>query len=854
MASTADSGGPLREYMPDSSRGSQDGANEAARVTNGGAPSTLPSPLTEELGQGAQAPGFTSSEINSSGRPSNGVNGNISRDPSSPSPRNQLTFTTDNRSPTGQASANIPEASSFLALIQAADAQGGGAETITTTPATTSPAADGSRGLNVGSAPAASEGLRDVTISGLHDVTISGADNLNVRRRLFVDSVGSPRGPRRHHGVLSPPVTGGGGGAAGAGAGGGEATRRQAGRRKRLLPSEEERMRAFGESIHWRLEGIETSGKAHELCLDLGSDMRFLKKWLTANNPKTGTSNVEPLSQDPARHLWDIRRHATPTGFKDRSTPGVMPEFPSVPAPGLAGITPGMLPGAYFTGVRDGPSASDPAGRGFSLLQELEAETAAAAGGQQQQRGSMVQAMQEAMEEDAPGGSNPFHWPMGHRPAGYGASSLDYPAHLSGVGYGMGSAAGGTMQGLDFLNFPQLSGRSHRQGAGRGDDPCGMMGASRGLSHRMLMDEGRMLMGQEEAGVEGMGGAGMMGYPQYHHGLEPSPLTRTSSGHIIMPPSHVSMSERAYLQQPSATSFQSLLTAPERTLLEWPDRGLPFDTGPPYGGGGGGGASSAGLTDSMLWTAGLHKDLGGTAKIGGTAGVGGTAMMGSGETPAAGIQAQQQQEGSLEQQGELGGTSRGDGGKLAEAGGGSNGAHAGGARGDGGETRVGMEGSAGEGDGAGAAEGVGGEAALQRSSRLPPWMRKQLEQSGRALGGDPFRVSSPRIASSPFLSSHFSTPLSSPHLPSPSFAPAQTSPFSSPCLSHLPPPACLTSTASPSPSRPALPPSAHTPPWAHIPPWAHLLPPPEPPAPPPSPHTPPSLGAFLPPAPTHLPW
>ncbi|CAI5519539.1 unnamed protein product [Closterium sp. Naga37s-1] len=355
------------------------------------------------------------------------------------------------------------------------------------------------------------------------------------------------------------------------------------------------------------------------------------------------------------------------------------------------------------------------------------------------------------------------------------------------------------MQGLESLNYQQLSGRAQGKGIARADDFPGMVGASSGgLSHRLAMDEGSMLMGQGEAGVEGIAsGSGMSRFLQYHHSLDHSTLTRTLSGHVIMPSGHISMSDRAYLQQPAGTSFQSLLTAPEeRGLPGWPERGLAFDAAP-LGGGGGGGASSAGsagLTDAMLWSASLQRDLRAAGRLGGIA------RMDSGEALAGGSQAQQHQEGGLEQQqqqqkrqveqgmGGAGGdgkTTEGEGGVLGV---GADGAQGGDAGGVGGGTQGGVEGG-GEGKGSGgAAEGEGGDGGLQRSSRLPPWARKQLQQSGRALGGDPFRVSSPRLASSPHLSSQFSSPLSSPHLPSPLFSPGQPSPFSSPCFSHLPSP------------------------------------------------------------------
>ncbi|CAI5480593.1 unnamed protein product [Closterium sp. Yama58-4] len=462
-----------------------------------------------------------------------------------------------------------------------------------------------------------------------------------------------------------------------------------------------------------------------------------------------------------------------------------MPGFSHGVAPGG---TPGNSSGAAFTGMLEGGfSASDPGGRGFSALSEFDAEVAAAGG--QQQGGSMMQAMQAAMGEGplaAPGESNQFPWSsLGHRAAGYGASALDYSSRLSAMGMGMGSG------GLDFLNGQQFSGRSQGQGIARADDLPGMVGASGGLSHRLTMEEGRMLMGQGEAGMEGIGsGIGMSGLFQYHHSLNQSPLTRTPSGHVILPSGHVSMSERSYLQQPASTSFQSLLNAPEeRGLPGWNDRALGFDSGPSFGSGGGGGASSAGMTDAMLWSASLHRDLQAAGRLGGTA------RMGSGGASAAGVQAQQLHEGGLEQQqgqGEQGVGGAGGDGKTTEGeskalGAGADGAQAGDAGGVGGETQGGVDGGEGKGSG-GAAEGEGGDGGLQRSSRLPPWARKQLQQSGRALGGDPFRVSSPRLASSPHLSSQFSSPLSSPHLPSPLFSPGQPSPFSSPCFSHLPSP------------------------------------------------------------------
>ncbi|CAI5528140.1 unnamed protein product [Closterium sp. Naga37s-1] len=469
---------------------------------------------------------------------------------------------------------------------------------------------------------------------------------------------------------------------------------------------------------------------------------------------------------------------------------------------GLApGVTSGVSSGLTYTGMLEGgPSALDPGGRGFSALSEFDAEVAAAGG--KQQGGSMMQAMQAAMGEDPQpslGDSNQFPWSsLGHRAGGYGASALDYSSRLSAMGMGLGS--GGTratmMQGLESLNYQQLSGRAQGQGITGADDFPGMVGASSGgLSHRLAMDEGRMLMGQAEAGMEGIGsGTGLAGFLQYHHhSLDPSPLPRTPSGQVIMPSSHVSMSDRAYLQQPASTSFQSLLAAPEeRGLPGWPDRALGFDAGPSFGGGGGGGgggASSAGMTDAMLWSASLHRDLQAAGRLGGAA------RMGSGGATAAGVQAQQQHEGGLEQQqrqGEPGVGGAGGDGKTVEAesgalDAGADGAEGGDAGGVGGATQGGVEGGEGKGSG-GASEGEGGDGGLQRSSRLPPWARKQLQQSGRALGGDPFRVSSPRLASSPHLSSQFSSPLSSPHLPSPLFSPGQPSPFSSPCFSHLPSP------------------------------------------------------------------
>ncbi|CAI5472570.1 unnamed protein product [Closterium sp. Yama58-4] len=526
------------------------------------------------------------------------------------------------------------------------------------------------------------------------------------------------------------------------------------------------------------------------------------------------TSISIPQDISPAqhgRHLWDIRRHATPpaAGFTDRFT--ALPSSQPLPAmgpfrsesssaaahmPGFShGLAPGGMPGvssgeAYTGMLEGGLSASGPEGRGFSALGEFDAEVAAAGG--QQHGGSMVQAMQAAMGEGplaANGESNQFPWSsLGHRAAGYGASALEYSSRLSAMGMGMGSGgAGGTMmEGLDFLNYQQLSGRAQGQGITRADDLPSMVGPSGGLSHKLTMEEGRMLMGQGEAGVEGVGsGTGMSGLFQYHHSLDPSPLTRTPSGHIVMPSGHVSMSDRAYLQQPANTSFQSLLTAPEeRGLPGWNDRALGFNAGPS-----GGAASSAGMTDAMLWSASLHRDLQAAGRLGGTA------RMGSGGATAAGVQAQQQQEGGLEEQQGQGepvvGGAGGDG-KTAEAegralGAGADGAQGGDAGGFGGGTQGGVKGGEEKGSG-GAAVGEGGDGGLQRSSRLPPWARKQLQQSGRALGGDPFRVSSPRLASSPHISSQFSSPLSSPHLPSPLFSPGQPSPFSSPCFSHLPSP------------------------------------------------------------------
>ncbi|CAI5513960.1 unnamed protein product, partial [Closterium sp. Naga37s-1] len=502
----------------------------------------------------------------------------------------------------------------------------------------------------------------------------------------------------------------------------------------------------------------------------------------------------------------DVGRHATPpaAGFTDRFT--ALNSSQALPSLGpfrsesgstaahVPGFPHGLASGAAYTGMLEGGlSASNPGGRGFSALSEFDAEVAAAGG--QQQGGTMVQAMRAAMGEDplaAPGESSQFPWSsLGHRTPGHGASALDYSSRLSAMGMGMGSGGtGGTMiQGLESLNYQQLSGRAQGQGITRADEFPGMVGASSGgLSHRLTMEEGRMLMGQGEAGMEGIGsGTGLAGYLQYHHhSLDQSPLTLTPSGHIIMPSGHVSMMERSYLQQPANTSFQSLLTAPEeRGLTGWPERGPAFDAGPS----GGAGASSAGMTDAMLWSASLHRDLQAAGRLGGTV------RMGSGGATAAGVQAQQQHEGGLEQQqrqGEPGGGGTGGDGKPAAGEGGALGAGADGAQGGdaggvGGGTQGGVEGAEGKGSG-GAAEGEGGDGGLQRSSRLPPWARKQLQQSGRALGGDPFRVSSPRLASSPHLSSQFSTPLSSPHLPSPLFSPGQPSPFSSPCFSHLPSP------------------------------------------------------------------
>lgn len=161
--------------------------------------------------------------------------------------------------------------------------------------------------------------------------------------------------------------------------------------RMRFTPQQQKELHAFGTKVNWVGPGIEALDEAHQICAEMGMDIKQLKKWISNHRPKefrTSTSaksstqppwiNVPPLppsvfqgvySEAALRTLYAVQPALMGPPFMNQfENPSFFPG-PPLPSAGWGpppyapgGMWPWGAPGALFPmqAAMGGPEAGNP--------------------------------------------------------------------------------------------------------------------------------------------------------------------------------------------------------------------------------------------------------------------------------------------------------------------------------------------------------------------------------------------------------------------------------------------------------------------------------------------------------------